>query len=173
MNTTTRSGRASFWLSLSASLLFSLPAVAYEADTAARAAAERLLEVAGGRDNWRGVYGAKILAVNYFAQFDLPVWFEFEIDFRSPYVRTRIAGDQMNRLRVFEGSRGWSMKQEGGAQQLTQFTAERLVQEKIQWEGAFSRALYRIAIEDPSLKVVLASKERLEVSNVGGSLVTW
>jgi len=165
--------RAPIGLSLAAMLLCSVPAVAYEADPAARAAAEHMLEVAGGRANWRGVYGIRILSINYFAQVDLPAWFEFEIDFRSPYVRTRIASEQMNRLRVFDGDRGWGLKEENGARQLTPYDASRVAQEKALWDGAFSRALYRIASEDPTLRVSLSGTNRLEVSDIGGGLVTW
>jgi hypothetical protein len=164
---------APFWLSLTAILFSNFPAGAYEADTASRAAAERMLEKAGGRANWRAVHGARILAVNYFAQFELPAWFEFEIDFRSPYVRTRIAGDQLNRLRLLNGDSGWSMKDEGGKLQRTPLEGERLEQERSLWQGAFSRALYRIAIEDPSLRVVLSGADRLETHSVGGGLITW
>lgn len=173
MTTNFSTCRAPLWISLAAALLFNHSAVAYEADVSARAAAERMLEAAGGRDNWRVVHGAEILAINYFAQVDLPSWFEFTIDFRAPYVRTRIAGERLNRLRLFDGDSGWSMKQEGAAPQRTPFDSVRLAQERALWEGAFSRALYRIAAEDPGLKVVLVGHDRLEVSNVGGGLLTW
>lgn len=165
--------RVPIWLSLAAALFCNHAAFAYEADATSRAAAERMLEVAGGRANWRGVYGIRILSINYFAQVDLPAWFEFEIDFRSPYVRTRIANEQMNRLRVYDGDRGWSLKEENGTRQLSPYGADRVAQEKILWEGAFSRALYRIATEDPTLRVKLSGANRLEISNVGGGLVTW
>jgi hypothetical protein len=173
MNTIQAIRRMPIWLSFAAALFCNHAAFAYEADTASRAAAERMLEIAGGRANWRGVHGIRILSINYFAQVDLPAWFEFEIDFRTPYVRTRIANEQMNRLRVYDGDRGWSLKEENGARQLNPFDADRVAQERILWEGAFSRALFRIASEDPTLRVKLTGADRLEISDVGGGLVTW
>jgi hypothetical protein len=65
------------------------------------------------------------------------------------------------------------MKDEGGKLQRTPLEGERLEQERSLWQGAFSRALYRIAIEDPSLRVVLSGADRLETHSVGGGLITW
>lgn len=161
------------FLVLLVALLFGLPVAAYEADGPSRAAAERLLEVAGGRDAWRKVHGIKILAVNHFPQFELPAWFEFDIDFRSPYIRTRMFGENLNRLRVFENGQGWSLKQENGEPELKTLDAESVAPDQIRWDGAFSRAMYRMAINDPTLRVVLVGKDRMEVSNVSGEVLAW
>ncbi len=145
----------------------------YEAPPELRETAERFLELSGGRDAWKDVRTVRVLAVNRTEGVPLPYLFEVSVDFRTPRTLTRLLNQDMDRLRGFLGDSGWGVKEAPEGYEAYSFPAERLPFERVLWEGAFSRNLWRVAIRDPELVLKEGAGGRLEFHNQGGGLTAW
>jgi hypothetical protein len=147
---------------------------AYESDSPeASQMAEKLLDSFGGRAVWKDVKAVTVLAVNHFPGIDKPALFEVTTNLERPGNMIRIINHDMNRLRVFAGDSGWSAKHEGMAPSITPFSAERLVQERFIWDGAFARNLWRIASRDPGMRLRINDRGQLEILNDDNQLAAW
>ena len=136
----------------------------------AKDAAEKVLEMAGGRDAWKELKSIRLLAVNHFPGVELGTLFEVWVAFDKPGFMTRIMNHNFNRLRGFYGSGGWSIKENG---EVSEFNEEKLMENKIIWEGAFGRNIWRIASGDPTLFLKWGDDRKLLFTNVDGEQTAW
>lgn len=145
----------------------------YQATPEMRGRLERFLELSGGRDAWKDVQAVRVLAVNRTETVRLPYLFEVTINFTRPETMTRLLNEDMDRLRAYVGDSGWGVKESEDGYEHYDFGPERLPFERILWEGAFSRNVWRLAINDPELVVREGQGGRVEFHNRAGGLTAW
>lgn len=139
-------------------------------DTDAIARANVMIERVGGAEIW-----AQLASLHLKQRFHLTarresIIHEEWIDFRTPRLYVSIQSELTTRLRAYDESGGWFLR-DG---EFSRFTDEQLAMERAFWKRDMFRMFHLIAAKDPGIELRLNGEHRLEVYERGGQeLLCW
>lgn len=142
------------------------PALAQDlaGDAAAIARAHEMVERVGGREIWSRLASLHLKQSFHLYTREESIIHEEWIDFATPRLYVSIQSELTNRLRAYDESGGWYLRD--GT--LTRFTEEQLATERGFWKRDMFRMLHLIAAGDAGIEVRMNGEHRLEIYERGG-----
>ena len=155
---------------IAAGLLLLGGSVAFAADaSAADKAADKMLEVLGGRQAWAELRNTINGSTQNRVNEPTVVYAVITMDFEKPRFRIETTARDLHLVRVINGEKSWRLRRSGNIEDVP----KTLLEDELRWYGAhLYRTIHRVALRDPAISLGLDEQDRLEVF-ADGERILW
>lgn len=139
-----------------------------DADVAAEAMAEQMLQAIGGRQAWAAVRNTINGSQQNRAGEPTVVYAVITMDFEAPRFRIETTARDLHLVRVINGDNSWRLRRSGAVEDIP----PDLFKEDQKWYAAhLYRTIHRVAARDPEISLKINEQQRLEIHADEGRLL--